>query len=158
LIDQAARAGRAEQVEQLRRRKAALDRAADDYRRLLSPAVPRGGFDELGRLAETLGRWFEARGWWTLAVADPARVAEARAALTRLDRIGRARRGSAGKGCTVAETLADLIPGRPPQSEASARPAAVPTFRDDARLAGLDFVYDHDPTPMCRLPETMAGG
>ena len=24
---------------------------------------------KLGQLAETLGRWFEARGWWTLAGA-----------------------------------------------------------------------------------------
>src|SRR5206468_786049 len=39
---------------------------------------------------ETLGRWFEARGWWTLALRDSAHAAEARAALTRLDRIQRA--------------------------------------------------------------------
>src|SRR5207302_1606025 len=72
---------------ELRRRKTELDRAMEDYRRILYPEVPRGHYDRLGRLAETLGRWFEARGWWTLAGRDSAHAVEARAALTRLDRI-----------------------------------------------------------------------
>ena len=34
----------------------------------------------------------------------------------------------------------------------------VPIFRDDARVAGLHFTYENDPTPLCRMPETMGGG
>src|SRR5262249_19603182 len=67
LAELVARAGQTAQVSELRRREAELDRAAEAYRKLLTPAVPTGRYDQLGRLAETLGRWFEARGWWTLA-------------------------------------------------------------------------------------------
>ena len=72
LIALKTQAGRAEEVVALRRRKAELDRASDDYRRTLVERVPVGQFAELGRLAETLGRWFEARGWWTLALRESA--------------------------------------------------------------------------------------
>ncbi len=85
-IAMAARDGRADQLADLRRRKAELDRAADAYRMTLIDRVPSGRFDELGRLAESLGRRFEARGWWTLAVQQPAHAAEARDALARIDR------------------------------------------------------------------------
>jgi len=34
----------------------------------------------------------------------------------------------------------------------------IPSFRDDAERAGLKFVYDNDPSPRCRMPETMGGG
>ena len=36
--------------------------------------------------------------------------------------------------------------------------SAVPVFRDDAEAAGLRVTYENDPTPRCRLPETMGGG
>src|SRR5207249_6352103 len=108
----AARAGRTEQVTELSHHKAQLDRASDDYRRTLAERVPTGHFDELGRLAETLGRWFEARGWWTLALRDSAHADEARAALARLDRIQHVGQPPAAvpPSRTVADALADLIP------------------------------------------------
>jgi enediyne biosynthesis protein E4 len=90
LTELAVRAGQTDQAAQLRRRKNELDRVWDDYRRFLYTEVPTGHYDELGRLAETLGRWFEARGWWTLAGRDSARAVEAREALARLDSIERA--------------------------------------------------------------------
>ena len=34
----------------------------------------------------------------------------------------------------------------------------MPVFRDDAPDAGLHVTYENDPTPLCRLPETMGGG
>src|SRR5579883_1187181 len=161
LTELAVRAGRTDEVTRLRRRKAELDRAADGYRRFLYTAVPTGHFDELGRLAETLGRWFEARGWWTLALRDAAHAEEARAALARLDRRARDRAALEAVGKpprTVADALADLIPTGPGDRAGSPSLAAVPVFRDDAGAVGLHSVYDYDPTPLWRMPEMMGGG
>ncbi len=170
LAELAALDGRSDRVAELRRRKAEADRAADAYRRLLFTRVPADGFDELGRLAEALGRWFEARGWWTLALetggsSDAAR-ASAGAALERLDRVDRRlaeldRRDAPASGSTLADSMADLvrdrrIAGRDRAEEPDRR--VVPTFRDAAESAGLRHVYDYDPTPLWRMPEMMGGG
>ncbi len=60
----------------------------------------------------------------------------------------------------MADAMADLIRrddrGREPGRSSTA--SAVPVFRDDAETAGLHFIYENDPTPRCRLPETMGGG
>ena len=56
--------------------------------------------------------------------------------------------------------MADLV-RRDDRGRASGRSStapAVPDFRDDAAAAGLRFTYENDPTPMCRMPETMGGG
>ena len=188
LIDRASRTGQAEEAARLRRRKSGLGQAAEEYRRLLDVGVPTGQFDRLGGLAETLGRWFEARGWWTLAARDRRLEAEARRALERIDRIGAALRWRGARGDDLPRCGRNTAgpPGRPTGREAgrrgepadrgrcagrphdrrqgpdpAGRPPAVmtfPYFRDDAHAAGLDFVYDNDPTPLCRLPETMMGG
>ncbi len=185
LTELAAQAGRTEEVARLRRCKAELDRATDSYRALLDDHVPTERFDELGRLAESLGRWFEARGWWTLFGRDSARDDEARAALARLDRAAQVlaltegsvsrvlwtgsahtelpateTTGVALEPHTVAEVLADLIPRDDLHRGrfASGSGLVIPVFRDDASAAGLHFVYDNDPTPQWRLPEAMAGG
>jgi thioredoxin-like negative regulator of GroEL len=75
-------AGQAEQVARLNRHKSEIDRAKDRYRELLANRAELSQFEELARLAETLGRRFEARGWWTLMApgrpGDPARRAETR--------------------------------------------------------------------------------
>ncbi len=89
LAELAAHEGRSDEVARLRRRKAELDRTADAYRRFLFTSVPTGHFAELGRLAEALGRWFEARGWWTLAMRETPGSREARVALDRIDGIER---------------------------------------------------------------------
>jgi enediyne biosynthesis protein E4 len=164
-IAMAARDGRADQVAELRRRKAELDRASDAYRMAMINRVPSGRYAELGRLAESLGRRFEARGWWTLALEQPGLAAEARAGLDRLDRddrdlaSSRPARDASSPG-TLADALADLIrrDDRERDPARSSAEAVVPEFRDDAATAGLHFVFENDPTPRCRLPETMGGG
>ena len=168
LTELVVRAGRTDQIEGLRRRKLDLDRATDAYRKILTPKTPTGRFDELGRLAESLGRWFEARGWWALALNEPARAEEARAALARIDRaepglnsIELARTAPSSR--TLADEMADLVGGagrgREPNPVLAERGAsAVPIFRDDAEAAGLRVTYENDPTPMCRMPELMGGG
>ena len=40
----------------------------------------------------------------------------------------------------------------------SLRPAAVPTFGDEARERGVVFTFDNGRTAQCQLPETMSGG
>ena len=118
LIEQAARAGRTEQVAQLRRRK---DRArpgdAKSIARSSMPGSRADDFDKLGQLAETLGRWFEARGWWTLAGRDSTHAAEARAALDRIDRIERALESE------IEQSLGRRRAGSVPRALALARPA-----------------------------------
>jgi enediyne biosynthesis protein E4 len=174
LIELTVRAGQTERASQLRRLKAELDRATDDYRMALSERIPTGQFDELGRLAETLGRWFEARGWWTLAGRDSARAVEARAALARLDRIDQALASTEGsvftkhpasekttralQPPTVADALADLIPRDHLARAGSLDALTTPVFRDDAQAVGLYVIYENDSTPMWRLPEMMGGG
>ena len=126
--------------------------------------VPTGHFDELGRLAEVLGRRFEARGWWTLALRESPGSEEARGR-ARPDRSHRARSWRRPIGPTPRRDRAPW-PRRWPISSAglpATRPvpssvAAVPVFRDDAQAVGLRFVYENDPTPLCRMPETMGGG
>ncbi len=165
LIDLKARIGPAGEVAELRRRKAEMDRASDAYRSAMADRVPTGQFAELGRLAEALGRWFEARGWWTLALHESGGSEEARAAIGRLDRIERDRAASdrgdvRSHSGTLADTMADLIPrGNVAGAGAGLSPSsAVPIFRDDASVAGLRITYENDPTPMCRMPELMGGG
>jgi enediyne biosynthesis protein E4 len=163
LIALKAQAGEAQEVVALRSRKAELDRASDDYRRTLVEQVPVGHFAELGRLAETLGRWFEARGWWILASRESAGSDDARTALGRIDRIkhdltAADRAWASSSRATMADVLADVIPRGDVARADSQAIAAVPSFRDDARAVGLNFNYENDPTPMQRLPETMGGG
>ncbi len=156
LAELAARDGDANRVAELRRRKADVDRALDDYRMLMGTASgDPAKAAELARTAEALGRRFEARGWWTIRARRVPDDLEARDALVRLA-------GEADGAEYIAGTLADLIPAPPaaPRGAAVARSVAtgVPTFHDDAESAGLRFVYRNDPTPKCRLPETMGGG
>ena len=170
LTELAARAGHKEQLARLRSRKTELDLAIEAYRTLLNAGVPTANFDRLGQLAETLGRWFEARGWWALAGRDSTHADRARATLARLDQIKRniasahekvlteylaSPTVAAPKPQTVADALTDLIPR---DLAGSTSATIVPTFRDDAHAVGLDFTYENDPTPACRMPETMGGG
>ncbi|MHB1559608.1 MAG: FG-GAP-like repeat-containing protein, partial [Isosphaeraceae bacterium] len=157
------RTGPASEAAELRRKKAELDRTSDAYRGALADHVPTEHFAELARQAESLGRWFEARGWWMLAQAESSDQTEARAALERLDRINReleesdrVDRGSAGS--TLADTMADILPKDVHDRAADTAVVIVPTFEDRAEAAGLRFTYENDPTPLSRLPESMGGG
>jgi tetratricopeptide (TPR) repeat protein len=176
LSDIASGSGQTHLLSQLRQRKMEMDRACDEYRMLLTddPYVKSAGAiqeeassrDEiLARDAEQLGRWFEARGWWTLILERDPDHKEARAALTRLDRKERelnavpiVKRITPGK--TLADLLADLIDfnTRRHNWAGNSPTTTIPSFRDEAPSAGLRFVYDNDPTPRCRMPETMGGG
>ena len=73
----------------LRRPKAEVDRALDAYnQRMTGTDAVAGAADRLalGRLAEAIGRRFDARIWYTLAMQAEPGNAEARTALLGLER------------------------------------------------------------------------
>lgn len=158
LTELAARAGQQSVVEELRRREAQIDDIDDFYRMILSQGVssPRQ-YPQLARLAEKLGRRFEAWGWWMLAVQRSIDVEEGRKALERLSRSDPP---SVEPGLSLADLMADLLPGKDEDRAQTnlASSVALPSFRDDAAASGLNFVYDNDRTTMCRMPEQMGGG
>ena len=82
----AVEAGQADRAGELRRRKADVDQARERYRKLLAIDATTVNLPTVARLAETLGRWFEARGWWSLVLRQVPDDREARAALDRLAR------------------------------------------------------------------------
>ncbi len=166
LAEIAVRAGRLEAAAQFRQRKAGVDEATEIYRKRLNAGVPDSDFEELARLAETLGRWLEARGWWNLA-ATRGSAALARAGIARIQQIQNslaatgslsARLADHAPSATLRETLADVMPGSVATPDRVATTATVPQFVDDASRAGLHFTYHNDPTPARRMPETMGGG
>jgi tetratricopeptide (TPR) repeat protein len=176
LSELAAGEGQTELVSRLHLRKAEIDRASDEYRMLLTddPYLKGRPVDEaesadreirLARCAERLGRWFEARGWWTLVQQRLVDSSEARESLVRLDREQDTRRTAPiferiARGRHLSDLLADLLESERAGTLRAAAPPGpvVPTFRDEAAGAGLSMIYDNDRTPRCRMPETMGGG
>ena len=149
-------AGRPESAARLRGRKAELDRAKIHYEMLVTkPSAEAVRHSvEMARLAEVLGRSFEARCLWSVALEQSPGDREAREARSRLERAGAAR-----TGLTLAGLLAELGPAS--AQAARDHPAALsasPAFTDDAEIAGLRFRFDNGATPSKQLPETMSGG
>src|SRR5262245_43731665 len=149
-------AGGLEESARLRRRKAELDRILESYSIGLFRPDPAAGARQLALWAEALGRLFEARGWWTLALRrDPTPRAARDEALRRIARAESAR--------ARAETLADLRAslGPPPLAgppRASPPLGPMPAFVDDAEAVGLRFVYQSGATPERQIPQTMGTG
>ena len=149
----ASHAGDATEVQRLHERKAELDRAVDRYRKIVlyeADLVSRAG--ELARLAETLGRPFDARAWSLLQARSPAARGPIGVAIT-LDEPGDS--AVRKRGGRLADLLADLHLER---SVSPASVAARPVFADEADKVGLRFTYNNGETPRREVPETMAGG
>ena len=103
----ARQAGEDELCARLRRRKQELDGIQTQYARRIFGPDPIADAGKLARWAEELGRLFDARCWWDLAVRrDPARRAELRGALERIARAESRR----SEGTTLPELLAALGP------------------------------------------------
>ena len=153
LAEFAARDGDAEAAAQLRRRKGSLDEALHQYRaRFRSGNLDRDA-PEMAQLAETLGRHFEARALRTIAgLPEP---------------VGSDPDRDVGMNVPAMKpTLADLLSVEARRPGASGTPGersksghrVVPQFRDDARSAGLSFIFNNGATAQGQLPETMSGG
>jgi tetratricopeptide (TPR) repeat protein len=153
------RAGRPESAARLRARKVELDRAKIHYEMLVTKpsAEAVGHCVEMARLAEVLGRSFEARSLWSVALRRSPGNREAREALARLERAR-----AAPAGLTLAGLLAELGPAPAPATGQAAgaprRLADPPAFTDDAEVCGLRFRFENGATPSRQIPETMSGG
>jgi tetratricopeptide (TPR) repeat protein len=150
-------AGEEAEAARLRGRKAELDKVLERYRERLFKPDPAAAADELARHAESLGRMFEARAWWELAVArDSALQARQREALVRLERAEAARRGAATLAGLRAELARATSPTQVARAVASTGP--TPAFVDDAEAVGLRFRYDAGASTSRQIPETMGTG
>ncbi len=103
LAELAMREGQPTRAAELQQKKAELHQCDLRYQELLQRNQPVRDAVRLARLAEQLGRWFEAKVFSNLAVSTGLAVAERRAALARLERRHAA---VVGPGPTLADALA----------------------------------------------------
>jgi tetratricopeptide (TPR) repeat protein len=145
----AAGSGQAEESARYRRLKAEVDQTAERYMRRLEdggPLTRPGQFAELGRLAERLGRRFEARGWFILA---------------GLDRQGEPAAPAPAPAWSRDRPQPSRSPSPAPAGRRSPSPGDAgpePRFQDQAAAAGLSFTFDNGRSLLRQLPETSAGG
>jgi enediyne biosynthesis protein E4 len=140
--------------------KAEVDRAIDAYNQRMTDTDAVSSASErlaLGRLAEAIGRTFDANAWYVLALqADPGN-AEAHAARSRLE---------IAESTSAATLFKDLDPWEIAISEShgakKSPPAASvegrPWFVDDARHAGLAFTFRNGETVIRQMPVALGGG
>lgn len=152
----AAAAGRDELSTEYRQRKAAIDQARRRYLVLLQFELSSANYEELAQLAETLGRWPEAWGWWSLA----ARENRGDARLTAAVEQARSRMNPTPVSPALVAAAVDRLAALagPPAEPTAAAGAGVFAFRDDAEAVGLAFTFDSGRSPQFQLPETMSGG
>jgi thioredoxin-like negative regulator of GroEL len=162
LVELAVRAGRPDHAAALRQRKAELDQLNLRYKELFLRDQPVRDAEEMARLAEQLGRWFEAQVFLSVALAAEPGRDDLGALLARLAR-------RAAPVVEPGQTLADLVaPGRDgaragsgPQAAPPAASATAPApirFEDDAAPAGLIHVFENGESPIHQLPEVSSGG
>jgi hypothetical protein len=142
-------------AEELRRRKAAIDRALNLYRTPILAGHLDDDPRELARLAATLGRRFEAHAFLTMAVRRAPSDPDIRRALD--DTPDDPSAAPAALPLAVAGLVLDRLaaPDGPPAGPVA---ALVPRFADEAGPSGLAFVFQSGETPLHQLPEVMAGG
>lgn len=158
-------AGKGDAAATLRNRKAEVDAARDRYLTLYREGNLADHLEELARIAERLGRTFEARGFWKLLSVRQPRNADCLAALARL----RPRPGA--EAGDPARRLADVL-GMELAGAKSAKldedgdrdgdggcSVQIPRFADGSTSSRLaDFIHDNGVTPIHQLPESFSGG
>jgi predicted Zn-dependent protease len=103
LAELAARQGQSARVAELRRQRAEIERLRARYVKLHQRNQPRRDAAEMSRLAERLGRRFEARAFAAVAIARAPDDQDLRRRLALLDQ--RARAGPSEKGLTPGDAL-----------------------------------------------------
>ncbi len=153
LAELAFKAGRGSQAETFRKKKTEMDILRERYSALTKRDDRAEHADELARLAETLGRRIEARGW--------SLIRDGRAAQESLT-LDAARAGDAAHGAATAASLVDeLLRLAKPEGTRLTSEAGPPraVFTDLAESVGLRFFHDNghrrkNPPPT----EAMCGG
>jgi tetratricopeptide (TPR) repeat protein len=157
LSDLEIQAGNLARAAMLRRRKSELDRAQRLYSTRVSSDF-KADARELAGLAETLGRWFEARAFLAIALNLHPEDDDARARLSRLER----ERFAPASEPASAVRLSEIVGALPAFAAASPRADAwaghTLSFSDEAEAAGLRFTFENGRSPSRQLPETMSGG
>jgi tetratricopeptide (TPR) repeat protein len=146
----------------IRKQKAELDAARDRYNRLYREDRYADHVEELAQIAEHLGRWFEARGFWEVVQSREPRSAEAAKALERLSAIDSAHSRASREAVQSFAGWFDgkfvrAIPDSPEQAQLSRGP--VPRFEDRGVASGLaEFVLENGSSTRHQLPEAFCGG
>ncbi len=140
LADLVAQSGELELLDELRNRKAAIDRERFNYKQMINRPELAPLAAQLARAGEAIGRRFDARTWWRLAVQqDRSLEAEATAAEARLVK-------AEPPPLTGDGTIADLLASpaaRTLVADAGRGDSNMPSFVDDAEERGLAFIFDN---------------
>jgi len=129
LVELAVKDGQPDRAVELRRKKTEIDRLKARYQKLYERYQPRRDAAEMARLAEQLGRRFEARAFLTVAVAvDPDRT-DLRSDLSRLEQ--KSAINEPGR------TLAGLLDSELDAQVGSSLSPTKPSAARDARSAGV---------------------
>ena len=105
--------GQSDRAAAFRSQKAALDPLKSRFKDLFLRNQPVRDAAEMARMAEQLGRFFEAKALWSLAIATDPNRDEARAALARLEP---RKTTLAEPGRALAEVLAPELDAPPSRS------------------------------------------
>jgi hypothetical protein len=154
LADLASQDGQSERLAELRRRKAVIDDARNRYRMLIDMSDRPSHAAELAAAAETMGRVFDARAWWALALRRSQSTTEAEAALARLPSVEPA---TVAAGVLLAELLGPL-PTHVREKTILTSRLHIPRFSEDAEERGLAFTFENGCSELRQLPETGSGG
>jgi tetratricopeptide (TPR) repeat protein len=164
-------AGDTSGAAKLHARKSRLDRAQDEYRKILldgAPLSPRA--ERLVELSTTLGRAFDASAWAIIAdgrknglmIDDQSKLSGT--SLARASALSGPYLSSPPDTPRLDDLLADLrqvsMPNVARQAPADTRNRGrwTPWFQDRAAASSLAFTFENGQTPEHQLPETMSGG
>jgi tetratricopeptide (TPR) repeat protein len=146
----------------LRQQKAEVDAARDRYNRLYREDRYSQHIEELARIADRLGRRFEASGFWEIVLAGERQNPEASAALARL---GSMDSGNSRPAPDAIRSIVDELDRTSSRKHASSPKRAlslvgvVPLFEDRGADSGLAvFELENGSSSIHQLPEAFCGG
>ena len=162
LVELAIREGQPAVAAELRRRKSELDQVKLQYQSLFRRDQPARDAAEMARLAEQLGRVFEAKVFWSIALRQEPSHSDLQNILTRL----RQPEKSPGEpGQSLAELLARDLDLAVDSSDRQLNRSTVQVdsstpvlFQDDAGRARLSHVFENGESSVHQVPEVSSGG
>lgn len=158
LADLVIQSGDAERGRKLLQEKARLDEVKERYNTLFTTNRLEENALEMARLAQELGRDFEALGFYTITAQKEPSNREAIASLAKLNHVNQPPARDHQPLAQVLATEVDAIrPGLSHRSDGT--PGNLPRFDDNTNAMGLAaFIFDNGASEIHQLPETMGGG